>query len=127
LSGDYELEEKVQKLFNAFSGELNQYPTGHTLLLQSYLLTQMGMKEVIVLSPNQESKKLLDELQIEFHPEITYLIGNDREKLAEIASFTNDYESFKDKTTVYICENFVCNKPTTVMEEAIRLLNNKDR
>jgi uncharacterized protein YyaL (SSP411 family) len=127
LTGDYEIEEMVQQLFDTFADELIQYPAGHTLLLQSYLQTQIDMKEVIVLSPNQESQKLLDELQKEFHPEITYLIGDDREKLTEIAPFTMDYQAKKDKTTVYVCKNFVCNKPTTDIGEAINLINNKDR
>lgn len=127
LTGDFELEEKVQQIFDTFALELTRYPAGHTVLLQSYLLTQMGMKEVIVLAAPGESGKLLEELQREFHPEITFLISDSHDKLAETAPFTKDYHTIKDKTTVYVCENFVCSKPTTDIEEAITLINNKDR
>lgn len=122
LTGDFGLEEKVQELFNAFSNELKRYSAGHTFLLQAYLLTQMGMKEVVVINQNNESQKFLKELQKEFHPEITYLVSSGDEKLDEIAPFAKDYHPLADQTTIYVCENFVCNKPTTDIEEAINLL-----
>jgi uncharacterized protein YyaL (SSP411 family) len=127
LTGDFELEEKVQQLFNAFALEITRYPAGHTVLLQSYLLTQMGMKEVIVIAAPEESGKLLEELQREFHPEITFLVSDSRDKLAETAPFTKEYRTIKDQTAVYVCENFICSKPTTDIEEAITLINSKDR
>jgi uncharacterized protein len=35
LTGDFELEEKVQQLFNAFASELKRYSAGQTYLLQA--------------------------------------------------------------------------------------------
>ncbi|XJZ25762.1 thioredoxin domain-containing protein [Bacillota bacterium Lsc_1132] len=125
LTGDYKLEETVQKLFKASVVQLNRYPEGHSFLLQTFLLTQMGMKEVIVLrakSDNEKIKMLLKELQEEFHPALTYLIGENQEALAEIAPFTKDYQPIGKETTVYVCENFVCNQPTVNLQEAIDLI-----
>jgi uncharacterized protein len=42
LTGEYQLEEKVQQLFDANARQLSQYPEGHAFLLQTYLMTQMG-------------------------------------------------------------------------------------
>jgi hypothetical protein len=36
--------------------------------VQAYLLTQKGMKEVVVLNKRGEFQNLLEELQKEFHP-----------------------------------------------------------
>ncbi|MBT2658086.1 thioredoxin domain-containing protein [Bacillus sp. ISL-18] len=127
LTGDYELEEKVQKLFNVFSDELTRYPTGHTLLLQSYLLTQMGMKEVIVLSSGNDYDELIKELQTGFYPEVTYLVSSNQAQLAEEAPFTKDYQMVDSKTTIYVCENFVCNQPTNDVDDALSLIKKKDR
>ena len=127
LTGEYQLEEKVQQLFDANAKQLTQYPEGHTFLLQTYLMTQMGMKEVIVLkSKNEEiAQPLIKELQIGFHPEVTFLVSDDQEKLSQLAPYTKDYHSIEDATTVYVCENFVCNKPTTDINEAIELIRKK--
>ncbi len=127
LTGEYQLEEKVQQLFDANAKQLTQYPEGHTFLLQTYLMTQMGMKEVIVLkSKNEEiAPPLIKELQTGFHPEVTFLVSDDQEKLSQLAPYTKDYHSIEDATTVYVCENFVCNKPTTYINEAIELIRKK--
>lgn len=124
LTGDYQLEEKVQKLFYASAVQLNRYPQGHSFLLQTYLLTQMGLKEVVVLKGKDDDQMelLLRELQQEFHPSITYLVSDDLEGLKEIAPFTSDYRQIAQKTTVYVCENYICNKPTDNFQEAIDLI-----
>ena len=90
-------------------------------------MTQMGMKEVIVLNAKNDDKVsiLMKELQTEFHPEITFLVSDDQEKLVKLAPFTKDYQPIEQATTVYVCENFVCNKPTTNMDEAIELIRKK--
>ncbi|WP_462413484.1 thioredoxin domain-containing protein [Neobacillus sp. Marseille-QA0830] len=125
LTGDFELEEKVQRIFQAFDEDLTLYPTGHTFLLQSYLLTQMGMKEVVVLNASGAGA-LVSALQQDFYPEITFLIGDEQEKLAAIAPFTKDYHPIDVLPTVYVCENFVCSQPLTDVAKALDLIN-KDR
>lgn len=81
------------------------------------------MKEVIVLNKSGKSQILLKELQKEFHPEITYLVSANLQKIGKIAPFTKEYQPIEDKTTIYICENFVCNKPTTDITKALGLLS----
>ncbi|MCQ6280567.1 thioredoxin domain-containing protein [Bacillus sp. EB600] len=127
LTGEYQLEEKVQRLFDANAKQLTQYPEGHAFLLQTYLMTQMGMKEVIVLKSKNDkiAQSLIKELQTGFHPEVTFLVSEDQEKLATVAPYTKDYHPIDQSTTVYVCENFICNKPTTDINEAIELINKK--
>jgi uncharacterized protein YyaL (SSP411 family) len=127
LTGDFQLEEKVQQLFDANAWELTQYPEGHAFLLQTYLMSQIGMKEVIVLKEKNASniKPLIQELRTGFHPEVTFLVSDDIEKLARQATFTKDYHKIGQETTIYVCENFVCNQPTTNIEEAIELISKK--
>ncbi|MEC1900744.1 hypothetical protein [Bacillus atrophaeus] len=44
----------------------------------------------------------------------------------DIAPFAADYRIIDGKTTVYICENFACQQPTTDIEEAIKTLSSRD-
>lgn len=125
LTGEYELEEKVQQIFVANAVQLNHYPEGHTFLLQCFLLTQMKMKEVVALiSTNDgETAPFIKELQQGFYPEITYLVSDNHEKLTQIAPVTKDYKMVNQKTTIYVCENFVCSKPVTSSNEALKLIH----
>ncbi|RFU60281.1 hypothetical protein D0463_17565 [Bacillus sp. V59.32b] len=64
----------------------------------------------------------IQKIQRDFHPEITYLIGSGNQELSELAPFTADYRKQEGKTTIYICENFVCHNPVRNLDEAIDLL-----
>lgn len=120
LTGDTTLEEKVNILFTAFAEQVKKYPSGHTFMMQSYLTSQMDMKEVVVLSEQVTSFVKL--LQQDFYPEVTYLIGRDSSELEHIAPFTNGYKQINNEATYYICENFVCHKPINDEKQAIQYL-----
>ncbi|MFJ5623976.1 hypothetical protein ACIQD3_14875 [Peribacillus loiseleuriae] len=102
LSGDYSLKETVHGIFNTFASGIIRYPLGNAYMLQAYLTSQMSMKEVVILTGDQEAS-FLKKLQQDFYPEVTYLAGNSSDKLSEFAPFAEGYE----KEAIYICENFV--------------------
>lgn len=121
LTGDFQLEEKVEELFRTSGADVTHYPMGHTYMLMAYLTTAMKMKEAVVFAKPYLDDPFLDYLQKEFLPEVTYLAGTDSSKLKNAAPFTEGYRVL-DKQTYYICENFVCHAPVTDLEEAIRQL-----
>ena len=47
---------------------------------------------------------------------------NNVHELNKIAPWSIMHSTVDDKITFYICENFVCNKPTTNIETAIKYL-----
>lgn len=128
-TGDYTLEEKVQQLFNVFSKDISDYPSGHSMLLQSLLLTMQSMKEVVVVIDQETDESTLFIRQIieDFNPEITLIIvkEKEREKLGDVASFTNDYHLLNGKPTVYVCENYQCNQPTNDFQIAKASISKK--
>jgi uncharacterized protein len=123
LTGDFKLEEKVHLMLKAFSNEISRYPTGSTYMLQALMTSEMKMKETIVLAEREDRGPFVMQLQQQFFPEVTYLVSSDSIKLSEIAPFTADYKKQEGKTTIYICENFVCHNPLTDQLEAIDLLS----
>lgn len=50
------------------------------------------------------------------------LVAEHPDQCKDIAPFAADYRIIDGKTTVYICENFACQQPTTNIEEAIHTL-----
>ena len=123
LTGEYSLEEKVERVFNVFGDDVIHYPMGHTYMLMAYITTQMKMKEVIVLGSTDSENKVVANLQKEFHPQLTYLVNEEPASFTDIADFAADYSIVDHQTTYYICENFICHRPVTDENEAIELLN----
>lgn len=123
LTGETQFEEKMNKLLGAFGSEVERYPSGYSYLLQTLCTLEYGMKEVVVLlHEKQGNEYLLEHLQQEFHPELTYLVSQDEQELTEIAPFTEDFSKVDGKTTVFICEQFACKQPTTDVEAVIKRL-----
>ncbi|MEC5272134.1 thioredoxin domain-containing protein [Caldifermentibacillus hisashii] len=126
LTGDFTLEEKVQQMFQVFSKDIHDYPNGHAMMLQSVMLSQQAMKEVVIVM-DDETKEVVDfiqHIQENFHPEISLMAvkRNEQAKLSEIAPFIEDYAMINEKPTIYVCENFQCNQPTNHFQTAMDLL-----
>ncbi|MCM3476506.1 thioredoxin domain-containing protein [Caldibacillus thermoamylovorans] len=129
LTGDFTLEEKVQQMFQVFSKDIHDYPNGHAMMLQSVMLSQQAMKEVVIVM-DDETKEVVDfiqHIQENFHPEISLMAvkRNEQAKLSEIAPFIEDYAMINEKPTIYVCENFQCNQPTNHFQTAMDLLFKK--
>jgi uncharacterized protein len=99
------------------------------MMLQSVMLSQQAMKEVVIVMDN-ETKEVVDfiqHIQENFHPEISLMAvkRNEQAKLSEIAPFIEDYAMINEKPTIYVCENFQCNQPTNHFQTAMDLLFKK--
>jgi hypothetical protein len=125
LTGDTEYEKKVAELFKLFADEAIHDPSGYCYFLQSLLTTQMSGKEVVILGKkgSQGYNQLVDSIQRAFLPEVTYLISEKPEELSQVAPFTESFKAEKE-TTVYICENFSCQRPTTDVDAVLSQLKN---
>ncbi|MCF7620072.1 thioredoxin domain-containing protein [Bacillus sonorensis] len=124
LTGDLSLIDRVSDMFSAFHGDVSAYPSGHTNFLQSLLSQMMPQKEIVILGkrddPNRQN--IIRALQQAFQPNYAVLAAESPDDFKGIADFAADYKAIDDKTTVYICENFACQKPTANIDEALKRL-----
>lgn len=124
LTGHTTYEEKVAEMFQVFAGEASHYPSGYCYFLQGFLTTQMEGKEVVILAADERDKnynRLVGKLQQRFLPEVAYLASTDIDVLARTAPFTKNFQP-QEKTMVYVCENFSCQRPTADIDHALSQL-----
>lgn len=120
LTGETSYLDKVAEMFSTFYDDITKQPSAGVFFLQSILLTENPTKEVVVLGESDSSRtKLLQFLHGRFIPEISLLVANDPEQFKEIAPFAAEYKKLNGQTTVYVCENFACQQPTTNMDIAL--------
>jgi len=98
-----------------------RYPTAHTVLLSSLRHLESDGGEVVVVG--SASDPLTDEMlglaQSGFNPErlVVYIDADlDQNPLFEISPHFSEYRLLEGKPTVYVCENFTCQVPTTSLE-----------
>ncbi|NPC91353.1 thioredoxin domain-containing protein [Bacillus sp. WMMC1349] len=127
LTGDLSLIDQVTKMYSAFHGDVLSYPNGHTNFLQSLLSHVMPQKEIVILGKqnDQNRQTIITALQQAFQPQYAILVAETPNDFQGIAEFATDYHSIEDKTTVYVCENFACQQPTTNIDEVLERLINR--
>lgn len=123
--------DKAVALFRAFAGEVSQSPSSHTLMMSATDFALGPSFEVVISgqpgSPDTEA--MLSALRQHFlpHKVVVFRPGDTPSPpIAAVAPFTQTQKPLKGKATAYVCQNYICNKPTTdpqVMLSALDVLN----
>ncbi|MBU5467845.1 thioredoxin domain-containing protein [Virgibacillus sp. MSJ-26] len=122
LTGETDYLDKVETMYFSFYEDINRQASAAAFFMQSLLLTENKTREIVIIGAKDDPDhtKLLDSLQSEFLPGTVILVGESAMDFKNIAPFATEYEQLEQKTTVYICENFACQQPTTDIEEVMR-------
>jgi len=125
MTGKTHYEEKAATLARAFSSHEEGTPSHNTMFLTALdFFIGPAYEIAIVGNPNsEETKNMLHAIRTRFVPNKVMLLKEvDQKDLGNLAGFTKDMKTIDNKTTVYICRNFVCNKPVTEIEEVLEIL-----
>jgi uncharacterized protein len=125
LSGETQYLDKLEEMYFTFYEDINRQPSAGAFFIQSLLLTENPTKEVVVLDKDDDSrKKFMKGIREKFAPNLSFLIAEHPEQFLTIADFATEYKIIDSKTTIYVCENFACQQPTTDVEVALSSIFN---
>jgi uncharacterized protein len=121
LSGENRYLDKVDEMYQSFYTDITRQASAAPFFLQALQLTENPTKEVVIIGAENDPdrQRLIRDMKQHFLPHISSLVAEDAERLAQVAPFAADYKQIGNKTTVYICENFACQQPTTDIESAL--------
>jgi uncharacterized protein YyaL (SSP411 family) len=130
ITANIELEKMSQKTLRLFSKAVLKAPAGYTQLLIALDFFLGPSFEVVIVGEKKAENTaiILKALRKLFVPNKILLFRPstvDQPKIARLSKFTKNLVTKKGKTTVYVCQGFKCNLPTTKIEEAIKLLMKK--
>jgi len=85
--------------------------------------------EIVIVGEktDETTQQILDHMNSEYLPSATLIFKNTSildEALEKIAPYLIDYDMKNKKTTIYICQNHQCNKPTNNINDALKMLHN---
>lgn len=120
LTGKRRFIEYTDKMYYTFYEDIHRYPQLSPFFLCSLLVIEHHSREVVVLKERNDSElnEFLSKFKQTFLPDTTLLVTEQPEQLAKAAPFAANYKKIKKQTTVYICENFSCQQPTTNLKQA---------
>ncbi|MEI3614098.1 thioredoxin domain-containing protein [Pseudogracilibacillus sp. SO30301A] len=121
LTGDTKYLDKCEEMYHTFYEDLHQYTSAGAFFIKSLLLTENPTKEVVIIGSKNDPirQQLLESLQEEYLPATSLLVAERAEDFTKVAPFAAQYKQLENKTTVYVCENFSCQAPTTNLQEAM--------
>ncbi len=117
-----------EKTVAAFGARLQRYPETLVQMLVAVDWHLSIPKEVIIAgaSDDSDTRSLLKEVHARFLPHmILLMIDGDpvRKKISAYLPFTEGMKKIDGRATIYICENYACQLPTSDPATAARLLN----
>jgi uncharacterized protein YyaL (SSP411 family) len=116
MTGNKDYVQKAERSVRAFSSQVTQSPTYHTMFLAS-LDFLFGPSYEIVLVGDLDSEEMIDMLysvRTKYLPNKIVLFKTTGDsKLEKLAGFTRNMKTIEGKTTAYICKDFACKAPTT--------------
>lgn len=124
MTGKREYEERAEKLFDYFSGKINQSPMAYTMLLCAILYARTPTKEVVIAGKKEDKilKEMVQSIHSKYMPFSETLIHSEVGQFDHLNEFIKNQQMIDGKTTVYVCENFACKEPVFDIEELNKLI-----
>ena len=120
-------EDYANKLNSAFKKNIEQSPTASSQFLSGLTFDFSTSYEIIIVGDidDVKTKEMIKAINSKYIPNKVVLLidtKSKRDRINKLAPFTKDYVSIDDEPTVYVCKNYVCNLPTSNIDEMLLLL-----
>ncbi|MBS4024918.1 MAG: thioredoxin domain-containing protein [Clostridia bacterium] len=137
ITGQDELEERANKIIQAFAGDIAQHPQAYTQMLSALDFFFGPSLEVVVVGDicSEETKDMLRAINEDFIPNKVVVVKplkkkeNAGDKIAAgeddvtgLIPYLKDFRDIGGRTTAYVCLDFACQQPTTDIKEIKKAL-----
>jgi len=112
LTDNSEYLNLVEEIFTLYGPHFSRMPDQFANLLSCLDMYLFKGPEVAIAVAGEE-RELLFALHQKYYPNKVVAVASDKAELP----FLKDKKTLDGKTTVYICQNFTCDKPLNSLEE----------
>lgn len=130
MTGEIHLEETANQLMQAFSVNITVAPSSYTQMMIALDFAFGPSTEVVIAgNPKDEgATEMLRTLESKFLPRKVVLLRDPNktpDEISSVAKFTEYMVAIDGKATAYVCQNNVCNKPTTETETMLQQIGDE--
>jgi uncharacterized protein YyaL (SSP411 family) len=124
FTGNKAYRDRADAILKCFSGDLAKSGSNFPLMLQAFQFDFNGPAEVFVVGPKNESEKVLKTLRENFLPNkvMVFCEEKDIKGLTVTIPWAEGRQSQGGQPTIYVCQNYQCQLPTTDVMKALDLL-----
>ena len=130
MTEDDTARERVMKTISTFGGQLNKTPETMPAMMSAYdALTSVQRQIVIAGAPQAaDTRQMLDLVWQRYLPNSILMLadqGTGQEELAHRLPFIATMRSKNGKATAYVCQNYICNLPSSDSKVVAHLLDSE--
>ncbi len=119
--------EKAENLFSVFGAQMQKAPSSMPQMLVALEFHLATPRQIVIAGKAEapDTQALLKEVHARFLPNKILLLadgGEGQEALAAHMEFLRDIEPINGQATAYVCENSVCQLPTSDVPTLARIL-----
>lgn len=127
ITGNITYERKASNMMSVFGGQVRQAPQAYTMLLSALNYTLGPSFEIVVVGNSQtaDTEKMLKALHRAYLPNKVVVFRPaelEQPPIDNLAEFVREHKTIDNKATAYVCREYMCNMPTTDIEEMLRQL-----
>jgi uncharacterized protein YyaL (SSP411 family) len=127
ITGSSEWGDLAFNIQMAFSKDINLHPTGHSMFLSAFNFAIGPTYEIVIVGglENEDTKEILSKLRKIYLPNKVMVHKSSKDEIGDLIPYTKEMVTVDGKTTVYVCQDFACNLPTSDIEKMLELLGAK--
>ncbi|MBN2088741.1 thioredoxin domain-containing protein [candidate division KSB1 bacterium] len=127
MTGQVEFEKYAEKMIQIFINEIKLAPLAYTEFLNGLYFTSGLSQEIIITGDlnSTDTKDMVKVLAQNFLPNKVILFRpafEENPPITILADFTRFHHPVNNRATIYICQDFQCQKPTNDIQEMQKLL-----
>ncbi|MFZ1519733.1 MAG: thioredoxin domain-containing protein [Ignavibacteriaceae bacterium] len=126
LTANTNLENKSAELIKYFSGYISRSPSAFTMFMCGLDYLYSASSEIIIISETVDNSFIngIDLIRSLFNPNKVLLVKNSSNSLEldRTFPFAATMKMKNNKTTFYVCRNFICNEPVNSLEELQKII-----
>ncbi|CAN5495297.1 thioredoxin domain-containing protein [soil metagenome] len=114
LTGEERFERFAVTVLRLVAPQIRRFPNGFGRILSTLEFYLASVKEIVIFG--EKGNKLEREIWREFLPNKVVVLAESDEN-ASIIPLLENRKAIDGKSTAYVCENFICQKPVTNAED----------
>lgn len=114
MTGDRRYRDCMDQTFACFSADLSANPSAYCSALMVLSTEFLTSRQLVITSKKESLPEEFQKLLSKYHPlDLAVLVKTEQNKdyLASIAPFTEEYPVQSDKVSCYLCQNQTCSAP----------------
>jgi uncharacterized protein YyaL (SSP411 family) len=115
LTGNEEYDRFAITLLRLVAPQINRYPQAFGRILSALEFYLNPVKEIVILG--EKGNELEREVWSTYLPDKVLILADDSNADTELIPLLQERKTIEGKTTVFVCKNFTCQKPVTLVED----------